>query len=206
MLIIANVKNKVLSIPKGTDGLTPTIVCHNKDYKIKFTLDAEWDGISAKTARFIWAADEKVSKVDTPFKGDEVDVPEVVRTKELVVGIFAEGIHTTTPGTIICKPSILCEGGNVPDPAPEVYNEIMRLINEMGSSGGALPMTGATAEGDGMQGLVPQPKAGDQDKVLYGDGTWRVPGGGGSVIDPESVNQAQEAARRAEAAQAAAEE
>lgn len=34
-------------------------------------------------------------------------------------------------------------------------------------------MTGATASSDGTKGLVPQPLAGDQDKVLYGDGTWK---------------------------------
>lgn len=33
-------------------------------------------------------------------------------------------------------------------------------------------MTGATAFTDGASGLVPKPEAGDQDKVLKGDGTW----------------------------------
>ena len=33
-------------------------------------------------------------------------------------------------------------------------------------------MTGATADLDGESGAVPQPKAGDQDKLLFGDGTW----------------------------------
>lgn len=32
--------------------------------------------------------------------------------------------------------------------------------------------TGATASADGTQGLVPAPVAGDEDKVLKGDGTW----------------------------------
>ena len=33
-------------------------------------------------------------------------------------------------------------------------------------------MQGATASADGASGLVPQPLAGDQDKVLKGDGAW----------------------------------
>ena len=37
-------------------------------------------------------------------------------------------------------------------------------------------MTGATAETDGVSGLVPVPAAGDQDKFLRGDGTWAVAG------------------------------
>lgn len=36
-------------------------------------------------------------------------------------------------------------------------------------------MTGATAEQDGLGGLVPVPVAGKQDKYLRGDGTWEDP-------------------------------
>ena len=35
-------------------------------------------------------------------------------------------------------------------------------------------MIGATSEVDGAVGLVPSPILGDQDKVLYGDGTWKA--------------------------------
>ena len=42
-------------------------------------------------------------------------------------------------------------------------------------------MTGATAETAGTAGMVPAPAAGDNEKVLFGDGTWGdLPGGGGS--------------------------
>lgn len=34
------------------------------------------------------------------------------------------------------------------------------------------PMIGATEDLDGEEGLVPQPQAGDQDKLLHGNGTW----------------------------------
>jgi hypothetical protein len=33
-------------------------------------------------------------------------------------------------------------------------------------------MQGATKENDGISGLVPVPKAGDQESFLRGDGTW----------------------------------
>ena len=42
------------------------------------------------------------------------------------------------------------------------------------------PMTPASATEDGLPGLVPAPAAGQQDMVLYGDGTWRAVEGGGS--------------------------
>lgn len=41
-------------------------------------------------------------------------------------------------------------------------------------SGGVSDFEGATASADGTSGLVPAPSAGDQDKVLYGDGTWDI--------------------------------
>jgi len=33
-------------------------------------------------------------------------------------------------------------------------------------------MKGATADLDGEVGLVPQPKAGEEDMVLHGNGSW----------------------------------
>ena len=42
-------------------------------------------------------------------------------------------------------------------------------------------MTGASASDAGAKGLVPAPAAGDQDKVLYGDGTWKTPSGGSDM-------------------------
>lgn len=40
------------------------------------------------------------------------------------------------------------------------------------SAEGASVMTGATENTDGESGLVPKPRAGDQNKVLFGGGTW----------------------------------
>ena len=46
-------------------------------------------------------------------------------------------------------------------------------VNVPWTSSGAQDMTGATATTAGTHGLVPAPAAGDQDKVLKGDGTWK---------------------------------
>jgi hypothetical protein len=42
-------------------------------------------------------------------------------------------------------------------------------------------MTGASAGSAGAKGLVPAPAAGDQDKVLCGDGTWKTPSSGSDM-------------------------
>lgn len=47
-------------------------------------------------------------------------------------------------------------------------------------------MTGATSGTAGAKGLVPAPAAGDEDKFLCGDGTWKS-GGGGSLPTPVST-------------------
>ena len=44
-------------------------------------------------------------------------------------------------------------------------------------------LSGATAETDGMSGLVPTPAAGDEGKFLAGDGTWKVPESSGGGTD-----------------------
>ena len=48
-----------------------------------------------------------------------------------------------------------------------------------GSTTGVPVMTGATDEAAGEKGLVPGAAVGETDKVLFSDGTWRYPSGGG---------------------------
>jgi hypothetical protein len=43
---------------------------------------------------------------------------------------------------------------------------------------------GATADRDGSDGVVPQPKAGDENKALFGDGKWRTLGSSGGTPPP----------------------
>ena len=52
--------------------------------------------------------------------------------------------------------------------------QALRILMAAGGLHGLqlVPFTGATASADGKQGLVPAPEAGDQDKLLKGDGTW----------------------------------
>jgi len=62
--------------------------------------------------------------------------------------------------------------------------QIERWINTI------VAFRGATSARDGADGLVPQPKAGDENKVLYGDGKWDDPAGGsggGASGSPGSI-------------------
>lgn len=70
-------------------------------------------------------------------------------------------------------------GANVPSDAVLVYNdtddiwEPVSLETAIATVIGV--MRGATAEDDGLSGLVPQPTAGQQGLFLRGDGTWANP-------------------------------
>ena len=48
--------------------------------------------------------------------------------------------------------------------------------------------TGATSSADGVQGLVPGPLAGDQDKFLKGDGTWAAVQSGGTYTAGNGIS------------------
>ena len=85
------------------------IVCGNSDYQIAFNFDAEWDGYTTKTARFI-SNGEHYDKV---FSGNICPVPVLRDTDKVEVGVFVEGLETTTRAEISCRRSILC-GGSTP--------------------------------------------------------------------------------------------
>ncbi len=66
---------------------------------------------------------------------------------------------------------------NADSPISQTWLTVRALMAALKGDGDAIKamisvMEGATASADGKQGLVPKPEAGDQDKVLKGDGTW----------------------------------
>lgn len=107
------------------------IVCGNNDYVIEFAFDAEWDEHSVKTARFITNG----TYTDVVFEGTSVTIPVITNTASVSVGVFAGDLRTTTPAVIECQKSILCDGGVPTEPTPDVYNQIMDMLNN-GSGGG----------------------------------------------------------------------
>lgn len=97
-----SVNNKVATYT-SRDG---RIVCGNSDYQLEITFDSDWTDITKKKARFIWNGQYK----DVEFSGTKVSVPTITKTKQLIVGIYADNISTTAV-VIPCVPSVLCEGG-----------------------------------------------------------------------------------------------
>lgn len=104
------------------------IVCGNSDYKISFNFDEEWAAHGVKTARFIWNG----QYADVVFTGNVCDVPVITNTTMVAVGVYAGDLRTTTPALIRCDKSILCGDGLPVEPRPDVYAQIIELLNEAG--------------------------------------------------------------------------
>lgn len=116
------------------------IVCGNNDYSIKFEFDAEWEGIEYKTARFVYVQDGVVRYQDVVFQGDTIEgadvVPVFANIREVLIGVYAGDLKTSTPARVICEKSIRCGTAAPPDPTPGVYDQIMELLTQVG--GGAV--------------------------------------------------------------------
>ncbi len=108
------------------------IICGNEDYTAVFDFDAEWNGIDVKTARF----SRKGIYTDVVFTGDTVVIPEMQNVSRVEIGVFAGDI-TTTPAVVRCHRSILCGGGNVHEPEPDVYAQIIKMIEEIEPGSGS---------------------------------------------------------------------
>lgn len=116
---------------KIATGDDTKIVCGNSDYIAVFEFDGEWDAYDTKTARFVYGG----KYTDVVFSGNECAVPVIQNTRDVTVGVFAGDLHTTTPAYFMCLPSILCGGGAPADPAPDVYAQILELLNNIADGG-----------------------------------------------------------------------
>ena len=100
-------------------------ICSNGDFVIGFVFDSEWDEHETKTARFIHGGEH----TDIVFTGTECEVPKIRNVKRMEVGVFAGDLYTTTPAFVQCRKSILCDSGAPADPTPDVYAQVMKLLN-----------------------------------------------------------------------------
>lgn len=82
------------------------IVCGNdENYKIEFSLDSDWAALTGVTVRFIWNGRHFDRTMQA---GNTCEVPELIDTEEVEVGLFTSTKRTTTGAKIPCRRSILC--------------------------------------------------------------------------------------------------
>lgn len=120
-----NIKDK---IPTAAENYI--IVCGNRDYKIQFTFDDEWNEHQIKTAQFNYLMDGKLYSEPVIFDGNECAVPMLKNTSSVEIGVFAGDLQTTSIVNIPCRRSILCRTGTPNEPENDVYSDIMKRVNE----------------------------------------------------------------------------
>lgn len=117
------VKNRGIYPSNGTPVF---LIGDNADYKARFEFDSEWNGV-VKTARFVRGKkfQEKV------LVNDECEIPiEVLKQGFLEIGVFSAEM-TTTPCRILVKGSIKELGGMTAEPTPDVYRQIIKMIEDL---------------------------------------------------------------------------
>lgn len=115
---------------------SPVIICGNSDYTVTFAFDSDWNVTGVRTARFVYVKDGKVQHEDVVFSGNTVAVPILSGIDSVKIGVFAGELRTTTPAVVRCGASILCGSGEVHEPTPDVYDQIMALFNDLAERGG----------------------------------------------------------------------
>lgn len=103
------------------------LIANNTDYTITFDFDDEWAAHTSRVARFIING----SYTDVIFTGNTVTVPRITNnnTAYLFVGVYSGDLYTTTPAMIKVRKSIIDSSPVQPTPTPEVYTQILALLN-----------------------------------------------------------------------------
>ena len=102
------------------------LIGDNADYKAVFSFDEEWDG-HIKTARFI----SNGKCVEQILDNDECIIPlELLKSGTLKVGVFTSEM-ATTPCEVSIKASIKQENGTTAEPTPDVYAQIIKMLENI---------------------------------------------------------------------------
>lgn len=117
------IKDRVI---KRIDNCNNT-VGDNSDYEAEFLFDIEWDG-HIKTARFI----KDGNYAEKILQNDKCLIPvEVLKHGNLKVGVFSADM-TSTQCEVYVKPSIKESLGSPAEPTPDVYAQIIKMIEDIG--------------------------------------------------------------------------
>jgi hypothetical protein len=120
------VKNKIIQLDKTTIPIDEPPVSYNKGYEVNFIFDEEWNGL-VKTARFINGNEHK----DVILENDSCEFPIDIMGAVVEVGVFAGDLKSTTSSYVLFAPSILEHFGVPANPTPEVYTQIIELIQDI---------------------------------------------------------------------------
>lgn len=112
------------------------VVADSQNYlEAQFRFSRDWDGI-AKTAVFRWAHGEQAYHM--LLQDDRCFVPcEVIRAPGFKVAVFGGDLITTDAVTVEVKASGMEEGVAPPDPTPDIYAQLVNLVEEKSTQAAA---------------------------------------------------------------------
>lgn len=122
------VRNKIASLVNKDEIL----VCGNNDYLVTFDFDEEWDSSIVKTALFVFNEES----VAIPFEGNSLNGAAIENSEICAIGCFSGDLKTTTPAFVKCLRSVRDIGSAPKPPSPDVYDQIMELLNKYIQGGG----------------------------------------------------------------------
>lgn len=116
----------------------PHIVCGNSDYTAVFDLDGEWAAYDVKTARFVWRdiSTGKLRRKDVQLTGSTAALPAVYGTNQMLIGVYAGDIRTSTPANVPCLKAITEDDPAHDRPDDELYAQLLAYLEELDPSGG----------------------------------------------------------------------
>ena len=116
----------------------PEIVCGNSDYTAVFDFDAEWVAYPQKTLRTVWRdnATGKLGHDDIMFEGSSAVLPPVWRTCQVLIGVYAGDIRTTTAARVPCIGCITDTAPHHDDPDDALYRQLLAYIEQIEQGGG----------------------------------------------------------------------
>ena len=116
----------------------PEIVCGNSDYTAVFDFDAEWVAYPQKTMRTVWRdnATGKLGHDDVLFEGNRAVLPPVWRTCQVLIGVYAGNIRTTTAARVPCIGCITDTAPHHDDPDDVLYRQLVAYLEQIEQGGG----------------------------------------------------------------------
>lgn len=106
------------------------LVGDNADYIASFVFDSEWNGV-VKTARFI----KGNNYVDVLLENDSCKIPvEILKGGYIRVGVFSSTM-TSTYCIVQVSESIKEKHGKHIEPAPDVYAQIVKMLEDIAENG-----------------------------------------------------------------------
>ena len=124
MVLLVTVRDKCAQLASHPQSL----VCGNAGHILHFSFDPEWDGLPLKTARIIWMQGENAASLDVPLVGNQCALPVIRGADQVLIGVYAGTLCTTTPARLSLLPCITDYPAEHAAPQTDVLRALLELL------------------------------------------------------------------------------